>query len=81
MTHEQLVKAVYDEQLSMFDCINGKCCNNCAECAEKLVTGYENDLLQDFAQWLWDNGFLTDEAFTIKLVEQYREKTKEGAEN
>lgn len=28
--------------------------------------------LQNFAQWLWDNNYLTDEAFTINLVEQYK---------
>lgn len=34
--------------------------------------------LQSFAQWLWDSGYLVDEAFTIKLVEQYKtEQLKE----
>lgn len=42
---------------------------------------YEDNLLQSFAQWLWDNAFLTDEAFTVRLVEQYREEIKGGAEN
>ena len=34
--------------------------------------------LQRFAQWLWDNHYLIDEAFTIRLVEQYKsEQMKE----
>ena len=28
--------------------------------------------LQEFAQWLWDSQYLVDEAFTIRLVEQYK---------
>lgn len=28
--------------------------------------------LQEFAQWLWDSHYLIDEAFTIRLVEQYK---------
>lgn len=33
--------------------------------------------LQNFAQWLWDNNYLTDEAFTINLVEQYKDEQLE----
>lgn len=29
--------------------------------------------LQSFAQWLWDNHYLVDEAFTTRLVEQYKQ--------
>lgn len=32
--------------------------------------------LQKFAQWLWDSHYLVDEAFTIILVEQYKEEQK-----
>ena len=30
--------------------------------------------LQSFAQWLWDSHYLVDEAFTIRLVEQYKDE-------
>lgn len=33
--------------------------------------------LQKFAQWLWDSHYLVNEAFTIRLVEQYKEEQKE----
>lgn len=36
--------------------------NTLDEVAEKL---------QNFAQWLWDNHYLTQEAFTIRLVDMY----------
>lgn len=37
-----------------------------------------DEKLQSFAQWLWDSHYLVDEAFTIRLVEQYNaEKLKE----
>lgn len=34
--------------------------------------------LQNFAQWLWDSNFLVDDAFTIRLVEQYKSEQKKG---
>lgn len=35
--------------------------------------------LQNFAQWLWDSHYLVNEAFTIRLVEQYKmEELKEN---
>jgi len=38
-----------------------------------------DEQLQEFAQWLWDSHYLVDEAFTIRLVEQYKlEKKKDN---
>lgn len=45
---------------------------------ERLFKHKQNEELQRFAQWLWDNHYLVDEAFTIRLVEQYKsEQMKE----
>lgn len=71
MTHETVVAQFDEIDLCKFV---EKCDEKCDTCAERLVTGYENDLLQDFAQWLWDNKYLTNEAFTIRLVDEYRGK-------
>lgn len=32
------------------------------------------DELQSFAQWLWDSHYLVNEAFAIRLVEQYKQE-------
>lgn len=57
--------------------------DNIAEYGMTNITQLEYDAigeeeLQRFAQWLWDNHYLVDEAFTIRLVEQYKsEQMKE----
>lgn len=48
------------------------------ECFELTEHDAIEEELQKFAQWLWDNHYLVDEARTIRLVEQYKsEQMKE----
>lgn len=42
--------------------------------ALKLSREHDKKLLQDYSQWLWDRNFLVDEAFTLRLVDMYREE-------
>lgn len=46
MTHEQVVRAVYNKQVSSVNCMGQRCKGtcNCYECSENLVTEYEDEI-------------------------------------
>lgn len=74
MTHEELVRAVYEKQIATVNCIKGKCEGyNCEECSENLVREYENKIREDFAQLLSDKGAISDYWKVITILEAFKE--------
>lgn len=90
MTHEQLVEAVYEKQLSLAKCISKNCAagyGNCKDCSENLVREYENEIRKDERTKvhdelenklrIWDNKVNAIPNYVWKCIEEM----KGGTEN